>query len=158
MWTFISIFTIILVLCLARTLAEKLGLSADSTEEIILFPFRFLEFPSYDKGDWNPIHWTYIHILCPWKKYGEVKSTHSWGCIAFFCHFVVRSTASPNLWIEYNYKVTEKSSAIFVCVKRSYPIIGNQKNEDQSWKTEGRLRQLQIFSLLKLIYLVWGNK
>ena len=44
MWTFISIFTIILVLYLARTLAVKLGLSADSTEEIILFPFRFLIF------------------------------------------------------------------------------------------------------------------
>ena len=44
MWTFISIFTIIFVLYLARILAVKLGLSADSTEEIILFPFRFLNF------------------------------------------------------------------------------------------------------------------
>ena len=44
MWTFLSIFSIILVLFLARTLAVKLGLSADSTEEIILFPFRFLNF------------------------------------------------------------------------------------------------------------------
>ena len=41
MWTFISIFTIILVLYLARTLSVKLGLSGDSTEEITLFPFRF---------------------------------------------------------------------------------------------------------------------
>ena len=43
MSTFISIFTIILTLYIARTLAVKLGLSADSTEEIILFPFRFLK-------------------------------------------------------------------------------------------------------------------
>ena len=43
MWTFISILTIILVLYLARILSEKLGLSGDSTEEIILFPFRFLK-------------------------------------------------------------------------------------------------------------------
>ena len=46
MWTFLSIFTIVLVLFLARTLSVKLGLSGDSTEEIILFPFRFLKFPS----------------------------------------------------------------------------------------------------------------
>ena len=43
MWTFISILTIILVLYLARILSEKLGLSGDSTEEIILFPFRLLK-------------------------------------------------------------------------------------------------------------------
>ena len=43
MWTFISILTIILVLYLARKIAVKLGLSEDSTEEIILFPLRFLK-------------------------------------------------------------------------------------------------------------------
>ena len=47
MWTFISILTIILVLYLARILSEKLGLSGDSTEEIILFPFRFLKLNKY---------------------------------------------------------------------------------------------------------------
>ena len=50
MWTFLTIFTIVLVLYLARTLSVKMGLSGDSTEEIILFPFRFLKFPSLAQG------------------------------------------------------------------------------------------------------------
>ena len=41
MWTFISIQTIIFSLYLARTLSVKIGLSGDSTEEIVLIPFRF---------------------------------------------------------------------------------------------------------------------
>ena len=41
MWTFISIPTIIFSLYLARTLSVKIGLSGDSTEEIVLIPFRF---------------------------------------------------------------------------------------------------------------------
>ena len=41
MWTFISFPTIILSLYLARTLSVKIGLSGDSTEEIVLIPFRF---------------------------------------------------------------------------------------------------------------------
>ena len=53
MWTFITIFTIILVLYLATTLSVKLGLSADSTDEIILFPFRFHMFNSLAQGDWK---------------------------------------------------------------------------------------------------------
>ena len=46
MWTFITIFTIVLSLYLAKTLSVKLGLCGNSTEEITLFPFRFLKFPS----------------------------------------------------------------------------------------------------------------
>ena len=46
MWTFISIFTTVIVSYLARIISVKMGLSGDSTEEIILFPFRFLKFPS----------------------------------------------------------------------------------------------------------------
>ena len=41
MWTFISIPTIILSLYLARIISIKIGLSGDSTEEIVLIPFRF---------------------------------------------------------------------------------------------------------------------
>ena len=41
MWTFISIPTIIFSLFLARALSVKIGLSGDSTEEIVLIPFRF---------------------------------------------------------------------------------------------------------------------
>ena len=41
MWTFISIPMIIFSLYLARTLSVKIGLSGDSTEEIVLIPFRF---------------------------------------------------------------------------------------------------------------------
>ena len=41
MWTFISIPTIIFSLYLTRTLSVKIGLSGDSTEEIVLIPFRF---------------------------------------------------------------------------------------------------------------------
>ena len=41
MWTFISIFTIVLCLYLAMTLSVKMGLSSDSREEFVLIPFRF---------------------------------------------------------------------------------------------------------------------
>ena len=48
MWTFISIFTIIISLYLARSLAVQIGLSVNSTEEIVLFPFRFPKQGSVD--------------------------------------------------------------------------------------------------------------
>ena len=41
MWTFISIFTIVLCLYLAMTLSVKMGLSGDTKEELPLIPFRF---------------------------------------------------------------------------------------------------------------------